>query len=43
MKWVGLFFEGKMKQCSFEVLNIKNQDNNYDCGLIVCLLIWQFY
>ena len=43
MKWVSHAFEGEKKQCMFEVLNIKNQDNDYDCGLLVCLLIWQFY
>jgi hypothetical protein len=43
MKWVSLAFEGEKKQCTFEVLKIKNQDNDYDCGLLVCLLIWQFY
>jgi hypothetical protein len=25
------------------VLNIKNQDNNFDCGLLLCLLVWQFF
>jgi hypothetical protein len=43
MKWLDLFFEDEKKKCTFEVLNIKNQDNNYDCGLLVCLLVWQFY
>ena len=43
MKWIELSFEAQDKECKFEVLNIRNQGNNFDCGLLVCLLIWQFY
>ena len=43
MKWIELSYEGQKKECTFEVLNIKNQDNNYDCGLLVCLMVWQFF
>jgi hypothetical protein len=24
-------------------INIKNNDNNFDCGLLLCLLVWQFF
>lgn len=41
--WIGLSLNGANKQCSFEVLEIKNQGNDYDCGLLMCLLIWQFF
>jgi hypothetical protein len=34
--------DGPNNKCSFKVLDIKNQDNNYDCGLMLCLLIWGF-
>jgi Ulp1 family protease len=40
--WIRHRVNGKNK-CSFKVLDIKNQDNNYDCGLMLCLLIWQFF
>lgn len=42
-RWLRLQLKGSIKGWTFEVLPIKNQDNNYDCGLLVCLLIWQFY
>ena len=41
--WIGNRFDGPNKQCSFEVLDIKNQGNDYDCGLLLCLLVWQFF
>ncbi len=41
--WIGLRFDGPNKECSFEVLDIKNQGNDYDCGLLLCLLVWQFF
>lgn len=30
-------------ECQFKVLNVRNQGNNFDCGLVCCLLAWQFY
>jgi hypothetical protein len=42
-RWIELQFDDPNKKCSFEVLDIKNQDNNFDCGLLLCLLIWQFF
>jgi hypothetical protein len=41
--WIEHQFDRSNNYCSFEVLNIKNQDNNFDCGLLLCLLIWQFF
>ena len=41
--WIGLRFDGPNKECSLEVLDIKNQGNDYDCGLLLCLLVWQFF
>ena len=41
--WIEHQFDRSNNHCSFEVLNIKNQDNNFDCGLLLCLLIWQFF
>jgi hypothetical protein len=41
-EWIAVTF-GPNEKCSFEVLKIKNQDNNFDCGLLLCLLVWQFF
>jgi len=41
--WIELRFKGPNKRCSFEVLDIKNQANDFDCGLLLCLLVWQFF